>query len=917
MGDDILSKGLDFVFSCLSEVAGDMGFSHLPTIMAHFSNSTNGSEDALIAWGEREDPERFIQLYSVVFQLLSMVEEIDLIHKRRLAEGNTDNNKVLGLWPWAISHLRTDGIEEKELADICRQTYVEPVLTAHPTEAKRATVLEHHRELFALLQKYLLQNQTPVEQACVIRDTKMALERLLRTGEIFRQRPDLPSEFANIRHYMKNIFPQVLKILDDRFAWAYESATGKAPELESYPKLRFGNWVGGDRDGHPNVSAEFTGQVLNDLRLNALIVVRHKLFALAGKLSLSDVHQEPPQKLLDRLNQYQNRYPKPYADSLARNQGEPWRVMLNLMIYRLPIEVVRQHATKLDPHTDSYPDPSELVMDLEVLYDSLMEVGATRIAETQLRDALRLVETFGFYLARLDVRQNSQKYRTALTGLFEVCGTIKEKSEQSSKALNELINSELHLVRPLVPYKTPLPPASEEILKYFTALRDHVHEHGISGVGSLIVSMTHQAEDLFMVYLFAREVGLIEVIDGGIACPLPVVPLFETIDDLKRSPEILDRFLSHPVTIRSREIRRRFFKRQKPVQQVMVGYSDSCKDGGIIASQWCLYQAQQEMTMVALKHDVELCFFHGRGGTISRGAGPAHRFMQALPHGSLNGWFRMTEQGETIAKKYANPETAAYHLEILMAGVATQVNTMRKAPSDSFSELPKVLNFLADSSYRHYRNLLEHPKFVTFFRQATPIDVLENARIGSRPPKRTGASSLDDLRAIPWVFAWNQGRFYLPSWYGVGSALEKLQHQEPTWFAHVQTAIERFVPINYLLHNVEISVASSSLSIMELYGSLVEDKEIRTYFIGAIKEEFLRTRRMIEALFGQEFSTRRPANAQPILRREKGLQDLHALQVSLLRQWREAGSPSDVNNHLLERLLLSVNAIAGGLRNTG
>ena len=917
MGDDILGKGLRFVFSCLSDVAGDMGYSHLPTIMAHFKDSSDQDQEDQIAWSEREDPERFIQLYSVVFQLLSMVEEIDLINRRRQTEGSDADNRVLGLWPWAIKRLQAEGISEQELAVICRQTYVEPVLTAHPTEAKRATVLEHHRELFGLLQQYLLQKQTPVEQACVVRDTRAVLERLLRTGEIFRSRPDLPSEYANIRHYMKNIFPQVLGMLDDRFAWAYESATGKAPALSSYPQLRFGNWVGGDRDGHPNVSAAFTGQVLNDLRLNALIVVRHKLFALAGKLSLSDVHQQPPKELLDRLAVYKERYPTPYADALARNKGEPWRILLNLMIYRLPIEVVRQHATKLDPHADSYPNPSELVTDLETLYDSLMTVGASRIADTQLRDALRLVETFGFYLARLDVRQNSQKYRTALKGLLDVSGVMKAKEADNEELFCEQIHSELNLVRPLVPYKTPLPQTSEEILKYFTAIRDHVHEHDLSGVGSLIVSMTHKVEDLFMVYLFAREVGLIEVLDGGIACPLPVVPLFETIEDLKRSPKILDSFLSHPVTIRSREIRRRFFNRQKPVQQVMIGYSDSCKDGGIIASQWSLYQAQQEMTKIAAKHDVELCFFHGRGGTISRGAGPAHRFMQALPHGSSNGWFRMTEQGETIAKKYANPETAAYHLEILMAGVATQVNTMRKEEAATFADLPKVLNFLADNSYRQYRDLLEHPKFVEFFRQATPIDVLENARIGSRPPKRTGASSLDDLRAIPWVFSWNQARFYLPSWYGVGSALEQLQQQEPQWFSQVQSAIERFVPINYLLHNVEISVASASLSVMELYGSLVEKEDVRSHFMGAIKEEYLRTRKMIQTLFGSEFAERRPANAEPILRREKGLSDLHALQVSLLKQWRKEGSPSDVNNHLLEQLLLTVNAIAGGLRNTG
>jgi phosphoenolpyruvate carboxylase len=399
---------------------------------------------------------------------------------------------------------------------------------------------------------------------------------------------------------------------------------------------------------------------------------------------------------------------------------------------------------------------------------------------------------------------------------------------------------------------------------------------------------------------------------------MEVVPLFETMGDLDRSPGILRAFLDHPLTRRS--LAARTGARETPKQQVMLGYSDSNKDCGILAAQFALQRAQTALTRVGEECQVKLCFFHGRGGTISRGAGPTHWFMAALPHGAMSGDFRMTEQGETIAQKYANLANATFNLELLLAGAAVTTARHRHLPRVE-DPCEAFMERLGENSQIAYQQFLNEKGFIEFYRQATPIDALENSRIGSRPARRTGKKgfSISDLRAIPWVFSWTQARFYLPGWFGVGSALEKLKSEDPAGFETFKSALPKSTFLSYVLTNVETNLASANLELMCEYGGLVEDPTLRDHFLGKICGEFERTRQVLAELFQGEMKDRRPRMAKTLEIRETPLRVLHLQQIALLREWRShlAADRTAEADALLPKLLLSINAIASGLRTTG
>jgi len=386
------------------------------------------------------------------------------------------------------------------------------------------------------------------------------------------------------------------------------------------------------------------------------------------------------------------------------------------------------------------------------------------------------------------------------------------------------------------------------------------------------------------------------------------------MEDLHNSPGILGAFLDHPLTARSLK------SMARPQQQVMLGYSDSNKDCGILAAQVALQRAQSALTKTGQEKGVALCFFHGRGGTISRGAGPTHWFMAALPHGAMSGAFRMTEQGETIAQKYSNLANATYNLELLLAGAAINTARHRHLP-ETPDPAGRFLDTLSAASQKAYQSLLRSEGFIGFYRQATPIDALENSRIGSRPARRTGkkSHSISDLRAIPWVFSWTQARYYLPGWYGVGSALSELKENSPKDFAELKEALGKSTFLAYVLTNVETNLASANLDLMQAYGELVEDAAIRAEFTKRITGEFKLTGQLLTELFDGSMADRRPRMAKTLEIREAPLRVLHHQQIALLREWRahinkENQTAADA---LLPKLLLSINAIASGLRTTG
>lgn len=902
---DQVRDELDRVMACFVEMLEDIGEADLAASLPW----GHGTGDQPVSSGTR----RSAQAYSISFQLLNLVEELVGARVRRQRQDEHGPELERGLWGQIFHDLREQGVSDEEVANRLASIHVEPVLTAHPTEAKRATVLEQYRELYLLLIRNESSRWTELERAAIREDMKVALERLWRTGDIFLEKPDVPSELRNVIYYLRRVFPAVLPELDRhlRSVWA---ATGRDRSLiggtESLPVLTFGTWVGGDRDGHPLVTAGVTRDALGQLRSNALALLHEHLTKLAMRISLSDRLQAPSRELLDRIETVAAQLGEAGDRAVARNPHEPWRQIVNLMLARLP-----EHGDAPPAHL--YLRADELDGDLRLLHDSLVAAGADRLAASDVQPLRRIVQCFGFHLAVLDVRQNSAFHDRAVNQLLAAAG-IEDRDFAAWDEEKRLafLNEELRSPRPFARSDTPLGPDALAVLSSYRELLRQWREHGLDGLGALIVSMTRNLSDLLVVHLFAREVGLLAGTPDGPACPLPVVPLFETIDDLERAPEIMQAALAHPVIRRGLDARRIVTGRDELVQQVMVGYSDSNKDGGICASLASLNRAQRELADIGRQQGIRIRFFHGRGGTISRGSGPTGRFIRSLPADGLAGDLRLTEQGETIGQKYANVGTAAYNLELLLAGVT---GSALRRPQSGSTTLEPVLDQLAAVSEPVYTGLIQSEGFMTFFSQATPIDAIESSRIGSRPARRTGSRTLADLRAIPWVFSWGQARYYLSGWYGAGTALDNLRTSDPDLWRDLCRHYRDHPALHYLVSNVATSILTADPRIMADYAGLVEDVEVRERILRMILAEYELTRDCLEEIYAGPLHERRPQISRTLAYRQRGLLPLHQQQIALLRTWRAARAEGDTDtaDATLGRLLLTVNAIAAGLRTTG
>jgi phosphoenolpyruvate carboxylase len=886
-----IDQDFRYLGDCLKEVLEDLGHRDLTGLLPGYLKSRRPGPL----------PGRGAQAISIAFQLLNLVEENAAQQAIRAREIRMGEAHQSGLWRHYLKELKASGVGGRKILDRIARQSIEPVLTGHPTEAKRWTVLDQHRELYVLLVQLENRMYTDDERIRIREKIKAVLEHLWRTGEILMTKPDVRTERRNALYYLRERFPVILERLDDRFRCAWEQ-TGYARRhplsVENYPRLRFGSWVGGDRDGHPLVTADVTRETLGELRLNALLVLDERLAGIQKRLGLSSFGQPVPDLLSAHIRKLKKLCGPAVEERLAHHEEEPWRQLVILIRARLPLPA--NGAIEC-----AYRLPSEAREDLLVLADSLKAVGAERPCREDVLPLQRLLDVFGFHLAALDIRQNSAFHDKAVAQLMEAAGLDGSRFLNGSEQERlEFLQQELTSLRPFTRPERQLGQEARAAVETYRVLHEHIRDYGQDGIGALIVSMTRSLSDLLSVYLLCREAGLLVDNGKGPACLLPVVPLFETIDDLTNSKSIMDAFLAHPITQASLQ----------GSQQVMLGYSDSNKDSGILSSQWALQSAQETLLRIGRRHGVEIQFFHGRGGTVSRGAGPTHRFLEALPEGSLLSGLRMTEQGETVAQKFTNFRTATYNLELLMAG-ATGVSllNLNRRPSAALAEAMDVLTVI---SRRTYESFLKDPDFITFYRQATPIDVLEDSRIGSRPARRTGQMSLEDLRAIPWVFSWTQARFYFPGWYGVGSALAHLRRNHPELHGELKATYKDWPFLRYVLFNVESGLASANSKWMRAYSELVADATVRDRLMGRMNGEFKRTTRELNAILGGALKERRPRFHKTLQNRETGLDILHQEQIRLLKKWRSSGSGGE-RDRLLPSLLLTVNAIASGLRTTG
>ncbi len=902
---------LEFMLICLKEVLIESGEKELAEDIPWISTSAHFEENNF--------SEKHLHLYSTCFQLLNIVEVNGAVQNRRKIEDENSAHEINGLWSYNFELLKEKGFTAEEIAAKLSHINVEPVLTAHPTEAKRTVMLAHLRELYLLVVKRENKMYSHLEQIQNRKSIKIILHRIWRTSEIYTEKPDVSTELESITHYLTQVFPEVVKLHDRRLIQSWEKAGFDQKLLRSadrFPKISFGNWVGGDRDGHPLVTAEVTRLTLLKLRIKACQVIKSELIGLQQNLSFNlTVNQLQPE--------FQKRYAHLYHEIKLSKDGfkiefkaETFKQFMEFLIMKIPTADVRG---KLVEDELSYNLVAELVDDLYLLKNALIGFGASEIAYTDMVETIRIVTTFGFHLAKLDIRQNSQFNEKALSQLMKSAQLDGEWFLTLDLAQRiEFINNELQSSRPFSLPTMALGNEATAAIGSYSVIYNHIRNYGYDGIGSLIVSMTRNVSDLLVVYLLEREAGLMVNTPEGLASQVALVPLFETIEDLIKSPEILDQFLSHPVTKRSLKWQQDQQKSEMMIQQVMIGYSDSNKDGGIFASQWSLHEAQTNLVEVGKKHNVKIRFFHGKGGSISRGAGPTHWFLKALPAGSLNGDLRLTEQGETIERKYANKNNALYNIELLTAGTLA-ASLLPKTEELNLHKLSAELTYLANKSMQVYKELTQQPGFIQFYEKATPIDAIEQSKIGSRPSRRTGTRSLADLRAIPWVFSWSQCRFNITSWYGVGSTLQEMFENEPEQFEQLRKSVHTDPFIRYVLTNVDSSIASSDETIFRKYATLAAGVPESELIMDKLSSELARTKRMIDVLLATPLIKRRENHYYSTLLRSEAMKPLHEHQVLLLAKWRGylASENAVEADKVLIELLRCINSIAGAIGFTG
>ena len=834
-----------------------------------------------------ERASELVRAFSAYFQAVNLAERVHRIRRRREHERAEHGVQPEGLHD-AVAQLHGEGVGADALAGLLGRLRIEPVFTAHPTEAVRRVLLHKERQVVEALVADLDRALTPPERRRAHERIRVALAASWQTAETPSAKPSVADEFEHVGFYLSEVLyrvlPDFLEVFDD-------AVRARFPGVEVPDGvLGFGSWVGGDMDGNPNVGADTIAATLAAQRALVLGAYRRDLEPLADLLSQSLGRVGVDEPMLAKLEEYRALLPGAAGRLHPRHVDMPYRNLVLLLDERL-----RRTA---DGEEGGYPDAAGFVADLELMLASLERNRGGHAGCEPLRRVLQRARCFGFHLASLDLRQESSAHDAALAALLGDPDWPGRAVAERVTVLQELIDGR----RPAADTDAAEAAATLDVFRTVATLRPR---YGERVFGPYIVSMSRSAADALAVLALARIAGCVE--DGHV--PLDVAPLFETVADLEAAADTLRQLFADPVY-------RAHLAARGNRQVVMLGYSDSAKDGGIIASRWALQQTQLALIALAGEAGIRIAFFHGRGGSISRGGGKTGRAVIAGPRGSVDGYLRLTEQGEVIHRKYGIRQIALRNLEQTTGAVLRA--SLRPRPAEPREARWRTIAAeLAADARTHYRALVhEDPDFPAYFRAATPIDVIERLRIGSRPSKRGGTGEVDALRAIPWVFSWAQNRSGLTAWYGVGTALARAveRHGED-----VLAEMARDWPFfGTLVDDVEMVLAKSDLAIFERYSTLaagLPEGDLHELFFDRIAAEFSRTRGCILAIKGAgELLAGDPKLARSIRLRNPYVDPISVLQVDLLARWREQDRPE---GELLQALVATVNGIAAGIQNTG
>ena len=820
--------------------------------------------------------------FSLFFHLVNLCEERQRVRRLRAYERH-ESGAPMSLRS-TFAELRRRKIKASGLSQLLASVRVEPVLTAHPTEAKRRSVMNHLWSIARTLDE-LATDPSASPEAKI----DPWIEALWLTEEV-RERPVTPEvEIESARVYLEKTIYDLAGSLWERFR--SELRRSKIKATEPAPFIRFGSWVGGDRDGNPNITPEFSLHAAEELRHSVLSYYRRSCDRLLSVLSFPSARPDTQRALLDSLQADFERFPELRVLEDADQPHELLRRKLRVMLARLERTVQREPG--------GYADAAEFAGDARLLEESVRRAPAPRLASVAPERLRVAAQVFGFHAVSLDFRQHSSLTRAAADQLLISYELPLEPEEARIRSIQQVLTSG----RPL-PLVTKAP---EE----FHALRQIQERHGEEAAHRYIISMATSAADIWDVLLLAHAAGLVSGDGARLRASIDVVPLFETYQDLQRSGAVLEQLASSPLYKRLLDSRGSF-------QEVMLGYSDSVKDSGYLAANWALFRAQDDLARFAAKYGIRLGLFHGKGGSIDRGGGISYRTVQAQPSSAPGGRLRITEQGEVISFKYANPVIAERNLEQLVASVLGanlfHPARVRRERSVRWHEHAEALAVHSREFYRQF--VYETPGFGEYFYQATPIDLIEHLPLGSRPARRLSGRDLRDLRAIPWVFAWTQSRHFLPSWYGVGYALERFSEEHgPKGLTLLREMYRGWPFFSVLLDNAETSLAKTDLDIASRYANLVQPVSLRESIFSRIEQEYRRSRHMVLLIAERShLLARQPVLAESIRLRNPYVDPLNLLQIRFLEEWRKSRTPRP---DILRALQITVGGIAFGMKSTG
>ncbi|QAB15644.1 phosphoenolpyruvate carboxylase [Hydrogenovibrio thermophilus] len=866
---------------------------------------------------EEQSPESLILIiraFNLYFSLVNLAEEEHQYHERQ-SQLKSDGPLWMGSVLNTISEFKQEGLSAQEVETLINKLCYIPVFTAHPTESKRRAVMENLRRIFITLGELNEAEayNNPYAQEEVIKRLQYQIQVLWKTDEVRRMKPTVEDEIRNgIYYFRQSLFkavPRVYRYMERALARHYPDDNIETPNF-----LTFGSWIGGDRDGNPFVTHETTVNALLMQSRAAIYEYQRRVFELSTHLTQSRYISDIKQEVINRATiidaDLQERVFHKRAD---RFRDEPYRRFLYLMHGRLQDNLAYIEAQLNDEPTEKpkfgYKNEQEFLDDLRLIYDSLCSHGDQEVADANLKDLIRLVQTFGFYLMRLDIRQESTVHTEAVADLLSHLG-IDYMSLSEAERL-DLLSQQVSSPTIIDTQHLDLKDMTLEVLEVFHVMRRMREEISEKAFNNYVISMTHEASHVMEVLFLAHQAGLAGYNAGEPYCKIRVSPLFETIQDLEHIVPVTSALFENPTY-------HALLKASGNQQEIMLGYSDSAKDGGNLSSAWTLYQAQQQIMKLADEYSIDCRLFHGRGGTVGRGGGPTHSSILSQPTGTVRGEIKFTEQGEVLSYKYSNAETAMYELSMGITGLMKASKCLVRKPQEDNPAHLEAMQKLAKEGEHAFRDLTDHTEgFFKFFYEATPVNEIGLLNIGSRPSHRKkGNLSKSSIRAIPWIFGWAQARLTFPAWYGTGFALDNWVNEQGD--AQLKDMYENWPFFRALLSNIQMSLFKTDLVIGKDYSELGQDKAQSDKIYNMIASEHVRSVDTCLEISGNNYlMADTPQLALSLSRRTPYLEPLNHIQVAVLKRYKDEQTSEEEREVWLTPLLNSINAIAAGMRNTG